>query len=145
MIIDGIEALKSAFWHFPSYSLDSVAQTLLGEGKALDDPYRRMAEITRHFRQDKPALAHYNLRDCELVTRIFAHTALMPFLLERASVTGLAPDRSGGSVAAFYHLYLPRMHRLGYVAPSWARWRHRPAPAALSWPHARGCMTPCWY
>ncbi|WP_395755410.1 DNA polymerase II [Edwardsiella ictaluri] len=118
LIIDGIEALKSAFWHFPSYSLDSVAQTLLGEGKALDDPYRRMAEITRRFRQDKPALAHYNLRDCELVTRIFAHTALMPFLLERASVTGLAPDRSGGSVAAFYHLYLPRMHRLGYVAPS---------------------------
>ncbi|ELM3657670.1 DNA polymerase II [Edwardsiella piscicida] len=118
LIIDGIEALKSAFWHFPSYSLDSVAQTLLGEGKVLDDPYRRMAEIARRFRQDKPALAHYNLKDCELVTRIFAHTALMPFLLERASVTGLAPDRSGGSVAAFCHLYLPRMHRLGYVAPS---------------------------
>lgn len=118
LLIDGIEALKSAFWHFPSYSLDSVAQTLLGEGKALDDPYRRMAEITRRFQQDKPALAHYNLKDCELVTRIFAHTALLPFLLERASVTGLNADRSGGSVASFYHLYLPRMHRLGYVAPS---------------------------
>lgn len=118
LIIDGIEALKSAFWHFPSYSLDNVAQTLLGEGKALDDPYQRLAEIERRFRQDKPALAHYNLKDCELVTRIFAHTALLPFLLERASVTGLPADRHGGSVAAFYHLYLPRMHRLGFVAPS---------------------------
>ncbi|MBC6295496.1 DNA polymerase II, partial [Salmonella enterica subsp. enterica serovar Newport] len=44
-------------------------------------------------------------------------TELMPFLLERASVTGLAVDRSGGSVGAFPHLYLPRMHRAGYVAP----------------------------
>ncbi|MDK7887522.1 DNA polymerase domain-containing protein, partial [Lactobacillus gasseri] len=32
--------------------------------------------------------------------------------------TGLAADRSGGSVAAFTHLYLPSMHRLGYVAPN---------------------------
>jgi DNA polymerase-2 len=40
------------------------------------------------------------------------------FLLERASVTGLPADRSGGSVAAFTHLYLPPMHRLGYVAPN---------------------------
>ena len=42
----------------------------------------------------------------------------MTFLLERASVTGLAVDRSGGSVAAFEHLYMPMMHRQGYVAPN---------------------------
>lgn len=118
LIIDGIEALKSATWSFPSFSLDAVAQTLLGEGKSIDNPYQRMAEIDRRFAEDKPALAHYNLRDCELVTRIFAKTELLTFLLERASVTGLAVDRSGGSVAAFNHLYIPRMHRLGYVAPN---------------------------
>lgn len=39
LIIDGIEALKSAFWNFPSFSLENVSQTLLGEGKAMDDPY----------------------------------------------------------------------------------------------------------
>ncbi len=77
-----------------------------------------MDEIDRRFAEDKPALAHYNLKDCELVTRIFAKTDLLTFLLERATVTGLAADRSGGSVAAFTHLYLPRMHRLGYVAPN---------------------------
>ena len=42
----------------------------------------------------------------------------MPFLLERASVNGLAADRHGGSVAAFSQLYLPRMHRAGFVAPN---------------------------
>ncbi len=118
LIIDGIEALKSATWSFSSFSLEHVSQTLLGEGKAIDNPYQRMAEIERRFAEDKPALAHYNLKDCELVTRIFAKTELLTFLLERASVTGLAADRSGGSVAAFEHLYMPLMHRQGYVAPN---------------------------
>jgi DNA polymerase II len=118
LIIDGIEALRSATWSFASFSLEFVAQTLLGEGKSIDNPYQRMAEIDRRFAEDKPALARYNLKDCELVTRIFAKTDLLPFLLERASVTGLAADRSGGSVAAFEHLYLPMMHRVGYVAPN---------------------------
>ncbi|BCX69485.1 DNA polymerase II [Pseudomonas izuensis] len=118
LIIDGIEALRSATWSFPSFSLENVAQTLLGEGKAIDNPYQRMDEINRMFAEDKPALAKYNLKDCELVTRIFARTELLTFLLERASVTGLPADRMGGSVAAFTHLYMPLMHRQGFVAPN---------------------------
>ena len=118
LIIDGIEALRSATWSFPSFSLENVAQTLLGEGKDISTPYQRMDEIDRMFREDKPALARYNLRDCELVTRIFAKTEILDFLLERATVTGLPADRSGGSVAAFTHLYMPLMHRQGFVAPN---------------------------
>lgn len=118
LIIDGIEALRSATWSFPSFSLENVAQTLLGEGKAIDTPYQRMDEINRMFAEDKPALARYNLKDCELVTRIFEKTELLTFLLERATVTGLPADRSGGSVAAFCHLYMPLMHRQGFVAPN---------------------------
>jgi DNA polymerase-2 len=118
LVIDGIEALKSATWSFPSFSLEHVSQTLLGEGKSIDNPYDRMAEIDRRFAENKLALARYNLKDCELVTRIFEKTELLTFLLERASVTGLAVDRSGGSVAAFEHLYMPMMHRQGFVAPN---------------------------
>ncbi|MGP4955039.1 DNA polymerase II [Pseudomonas helleri] len=118
LIIDGIESLRSATWSFTSFSLENVAQILLGEGKDISTPYQRMDEINRMFAEDKPALARYNLKDCELVTRIFHKTELLTFLLERASVTGLEADRSGGSVAAFYHLYMPLMHRQGYVAPN---------------------------
>jgi DNA polymerase-2 len=118
LIIDGIEALRSATWSFPSFSLENVAQTLLGEGKAINNAYQRMDEINRMFAEDKPALARYNLKDCELVTRIFAKTELLTFLLERASVTGLPTDSSGGSVAAFSNLYMPLMHRQGFVAPN---------------------------
>lgn len=118
LIIDGIEALRSATWSFESFSLENVAQTLLGEGKDISTPYQRMDEINRMFAEDKPALARYNLKDCELVTRIFEKTELLKFLLERASVTGLPADRNGGSVAAFPHLSLPLMHRQGFVAPN---------------------------
>ena len=93
LIIDGIESLRSATWSFPSFSLENVAQTLLGEGKSISTPYQRMDEINRMFAEDKPALARYNLKDCELVTAIFAKTELLTFLLERASVTGLPVDR----------------------------------------------------
>jgi DNA polymerase-2 len=77
-----------------------------------------MAEIERRFQEDKPALAIYNIRDCELVLRIFDKVKLLAFVMERAHTTGLPADHWGGSIAAFSHHYLPRMHRLGYVAPN---------------------------
>ncbi len=118
VILDGIDALKAAVWSFPSFSLESVSQALLGEGKAIGDEYDKMAEIERRYQEDKPALAHYNIRDCELVLRIFDKAKLLQFMMERAQATGLQADHFGGSIAAFSHHYLPRMHRLGYVAPS---------------------------
>lgn len=118
VVIDGIDALKAAVWSFPSFSLETVSQKLLGEGKAIGDEYDKMAEIERRYQQDKPALARYNIRDCELVLRIFDKAKLLQFVMERAHATGLQADHFGGSIAAFSHHYLPRMHRLGYVAPS---------------------------
>ncbi|HVJ43835.1 MAG TPA: DNA polymerase II [Dongiaceae bacterium] len=131
IVIDGIEALRAAMWSFPSFSLEHVSQALLGEGKSIDDPYSRMAEIERRFREDKPALAAYNLRDCELVTRIFAKTRLLEFMIERASATGLQADYFGGSIAAFSHHYLPRMHREGYVAPNLGEVPESPFPGGF--------------
>jgi DNA polymerase-2 len=118
VVIDGIDALRAAVWSFPSFSLESVSQELLGEGKAIGDEYDKMAEIERRFQEDKPALAVYNIRDSELVLRIFEKAKLLEFVLERAQATGLQADHFGGSIAAFSHHYLPRMHRLGYVAPN---------------------------
>lgn len=116
--IDGIEALRAAMWSFASFSLENVAQQLLGEGKEIGNEYDKMAEIERRFQEDKPALAAYNLKDCELVLRIFDKAKLLAFAMERAHATGLQLDHFGGSIAAFSHHYLPRMHRLGYVAPN---------------------------
>ncbi len=89
-----------------------------------------MDEIDRRFAEDKPALATYNLKDCELVTESFHKTEIMPFLLERATVNGLPVDRHGGSVAAFRHLYFREcialvMSRLISTTTSRQPWRLR--------------------
>ncbi|SKA56746.1 DNA polymerase II [Enterovibrio nigricans] len=120
VVIDGIDGLKSATYSFRSWSLESVSQTMFGEGKAIDNPYDRMDSINRMFRDDKVALATYNLQDCVLVNRIFKETHLMEYLIQRSRLTGIELDRIGGSVAAFTNLYLPRLHRGGFVAPTLA-------------------------
>ena len=117
-ILDGIDTLKSATYHFESFSLESVSRELLGKGKLIHDPDDRGQEILRLFHQDKPALAKYNLEDCQLVWDIFQHCELVSFAIERARLTGLPLDKVGGSVAAFENQYLPRLHRQGYVAPN---------------------------
>ncbi len=117
VVLDGIELLRAAFYQFESFSLNRVAAELLGKEKLLAGGDRG-EEIGRLFREDKSALAAYNLRDCELVSEIFAKTRLLDFALARSAMTGLNIDRLGGSVASFDNLYLPRLHRAGYVAPN---------------------------
>ncbi|MGF1910704.1 DNA polymerase II [Vibrio kasasachensis] len=118
VVMDGIDTLKTATYHFRRWSLESVSQELLGEGKQIHNVHDRMAEINHMFRHDKISLARYNLQDCVLVNKIFSHTHLLEFAIERSKLTGVELDRIGGSVAAFTNLYLPRLHRAGYVAPS---------------------------
>jgi DNA polymerase-2 len=118
IILDGIDLLKTATYNFPSFSLDYVSSQLLGLHKKVDDVDNRVKEITDNFHHDKLALAVYNLEDCRLVTLIFEHTQLLEFAMLRAQLTGLTVDRIGGSVAAFTNLYLPKLHRAGYVAPN---------------------------
>ncbi len=117
VVLDGIELLRAAFYRFESFSLENVSRELLGEGKLLHGPGAGEA-IGELFRHDKTALAEYNLKDCELVTAIFEETGLLDFAVARSHMTGLNIDRMGGSVASFDNLYLPRLHREGYVAPN---------------------------
>ncbi len=117
VVLDGIATLKSATHRFERYTLGHVSRELLGRGKRIAHTSDPMAEIRRMHAEDPDALAAYNLEDCRLVLDIFAATDLVSFAMERARLTGLAMDRQGGSVAAFDHLYLPRLHRRGVVAP----------------------------
>ena len=123
VVLDGIDTLRSATYNFASFALESVARELLGRGKLIhdnthSDPLYKAREIKRQFQQEKEILAAYNLEDCQLVWDIFEKTELVGFSIERARLTGLEMDRAGGSVAAFDNLYLPRLHRKGYIAPN---------------------------
>jgi len=123
VVLDGIDTLKSATWQFPSFSLENVSNDLLNRGKLIHqqdnhDPLYKAKEIKRQFYEDKNSLAKYNLEDCQLVLEIFEKAELIHFAIERARLTGLEMDRVGGSVAAFDNLYLPRLHRKGFIAPN---------------------------
>ena len=118
VVLDGIDALKNASLHFESYSLEYVSQHLFGEGKLIATNSDKGAEIKRQFEQEPVTLARYNLQDCLLVERIFEKKQLADYAIQRARLTGLALERRGASVAAFINLYLPLLHRSGYIAPN---------------------------
>jgi DNA polymerase-2 len=123
VVLDGIDTLRAATYAFQSFALESVAQELLDRGKLIhdheqNDPLYKAKQIRQQFNDNKPELAAYNLEDCQLVWDIFEHAELIRFAIERAQLTGLEMDRAGGSVAAFDNLYLPRLHRKGYIAPN---------------------------
>ena len=114
VVLDGIDTLKAATYNFESFSLEFVSQQLLGRGKLLDSA----DDIQQLFVTDKIGLARYNIEDCQLVLDVFEKAQLLHFVIERSQLTGLPLDKTGGSVAAFENLYLPRLHRKGYVAPN---------------------------
>ncbi|RLU02287.1 MAG: DNA polymerase II [Ketobacter sp.] len=118
VVLDGIDMLKAATWNFESFSLEYVSRQLLERGKLIHDVENRGEAITDLFLNNKLALARYNLEDCCLVSDIVAKADLLNFALERSRLTGLPMDKVGGSVAAFENLFLPRLHREGYVAPN---------------------------
>jgi len=120
IVLDGIDTLKGATYQFESFSLENVSREMLDRGKLIDHVDDRGGEIQRLFREDKAALARYNLEDCRLVWEIFKKANLINYLLERARLTGLALDKVGGSAASFDNQYLPHLHRAGYVAPQYA-------------------------
>jgi DNA polymerase-2 len=125
--LDGINMVRSAYIQAEDYSLSTVAQKILGRKKLIEKSGReKAAEITHLFHTDKTSLAHYNLEDARLVYEIFEKLSLAQLAVQRSQLTGLALDRVGGSVAAFDFLYLPRLHRRGYVADT------NPQPGAIN-------------
>ena len=117
VIIDGIEGLKTMTYQFDNFTLDNVATQLLGKQKLITDT-DKLGSIKRLFHEDKPRLAQYNFEDCKLVIEIADKVNLIDFLILRSELTGMRIGRPGGSVASFINLYLPKLHRAGYVSPN---------------------------
>ena len=120
VVLDGIDVMKNATYHFASFSLNNVAKEILSDQKIAltDDPSDKLGEIKRLYQQEPIKLAEYNLQDCKLVADIFRQEQLLLYLQTRSRLTGLELDKVGGSVAAFQNLYMPGMHRKGWIAPN---------------------------
>jgi len=116
--LDGITLLKVGGYHFESFSLNNVSKEILDDGKLLHGG-DRWQEIERLHREDLQAFVDYNLQDCDLVLRIFEKLKLIELQQTRVDLTGIPFEQPGGSVASFENLYLPRLHKAGWVAPAW--------------------------
>jgi len=116
--IDGPVSLRSSFFTFEDYRLETVAQELLSEGKTITQDQNKVEEIERLFAEDKAKLAEYNLNDAVLVTSIFKKAGLIELSIRRSQLSGMLMDELGMMTAAFDHFFLPKLHRVGYVAPN---------------------------
>lgn len=118
VVIDGPPTLRAAFYKFSDFKLETVAQEVLGKGKDIESDAGKVSEIERRFNEDKLALAKYNLLDSTLVLDIFEKLQIIELLHKRVTLSGLLIDRISLSTAAFDFLYLPKLHRNGFVAPN---------------------------
>ena len=118
VVIDGPPALRSSFFTFEDYRLETVAREFLAEGKTITPDKNKVKEIERLFKEDKKTLAEYNLKDAELVTDIFRKSGLIGLSVRRSQLSGLLMDQLGMMTHAFEYFFLPRLHRAGYVAPN---------------------------
>lgn len=117
--LDGIALLKVGGYQFESFSLNNVSKEILNDTKLLHGN-QRWQDIERLHRDDLSAFIAYNLQDCDLVLRIFDKLKLIELQQTRVDLTGIPFEQTGGSVAAFENLYLPRLHGAGFVAPAWS-------------------------
>ncbi|MDA8621038.1 DNA polymerase II [Psychrosphaera sp.] len=118
IVLDGIDVMKNATYHFASFSLNNVANEILKDQKIqlTEEGGDKLEAIKQLYKSDPIKLAAYNLQDCALVSKIFLQEKLTKYLITRTRLTGLELDKTGGSVAAFTNLYMPEMHRKGWIA-----------------------------
>lgn len=117
VVLDGIRLLKMSFISLQDYRLSTAAATFTNEQKLVTSVDRR-DEIERMFKEDKEALARYNLQDSKLVLKILENSHVLDLTVERSLLTGMQMDRVDASIASLDNLYLAGLKERGYVAPS---------------------------
>ncbi|MDR1869711.1 MAG: DNA polymerase II [Treponema sp.] len=101
-----------------SFSLEDVAQRVLGEGKTVHETGdEKIAALDRLYAQTPVLFGEYCLRDAQLVLMILAKTGLFRLTLERASLTGVSLDKAWTSVVSFERIYGMQLRRNGIAPP----------------------------
>ena len=119
-VLDGARAVRASPERFSDYTLETVASSVLGRGKILEQRRGegKIEAIQRLHREDPRSLCLYCLEDARLVLDILERTGLLDLTYRRSMLTGVSLDRAWTSIASFEHLYIEAMHRRGTVAPT---------------------------
>jgi DNA polymerase-2 len=119
-ILDAVRLVRASPERFSDYSLETVASTLLGRGKLLDQKNQenKTEAISRLYREDPEQLCRYCLEDTRLVFDILDNTGLVELTLRRCLLIGISLDRAWTSIPAFDYIYIEALHKRGFVAPT---------------------------
>jgi DNA polymerase-2 len=117
---DAVRIVRAAPERYEDYTLETVAETVLGYGKriTISEGEGRIEAISRLAREDPEEFCRYCLQDARLVQEIFDKTGLVDLTLSRCQLLGVAPDLAWTSIPAFEHLYIEAMHERGVAAPT---------------------------
>lgn len=119
VVLDGMDLVRGAFMRFPDFSLDTVAQEVLGEGKELEGEVGdRAAEIMWNYENDLEAFVSYSRTDARLAYQIVDKLKLIPLAVRRSQLTGMTMDRVAASIASFDFVYRAALNQRRICAPS---------------------------
>ena len=119
-IIDAARLVRAAPERYEDYSLETVAQSVLGYGKllTLDKGNSKVKALLKLYEENPRQFCKYCLQDARLVIEILQTTGLLTLTLKRCQLTGIDLSRAWTSIAAFDFLYIEAMHNRGIVAPT---------------------------
>ncbi len=117
VVLDGIQLLKSSFVKLEDYKLNTAAKEFLDDTKLIEEK-ERFAIIDNYYHTNPNFFAAYNLKDSRLVLDILEASKVLELTLQRSILTGLPLDKVKASIASFDSVYIPRLHKAGYVAPT---------------------------
>jgi DNA polymerase II len=119
-VMDALWLVRMAGMGLEDYKLETVAQTVLGRGKRIEElpGESKTAAIMRIYREDPESLCLYCLEDTRLALDIVQKEGLIDIAVHKALLIGTSLEQTSLSVASFEFLYTEHLHARGMVAPT---------------------------
>jgi DNA polymerase II len=118
--LDALRLMRAGPERFEDYTLDTVAASVVGEGKTIDtaDPQEKLTELKRLRAENPIDFCLYCLKDAELVMKILKKTGLLRLTVKKTRLIGAGIQKAWTSIAAFEYLYTESLHQRSMVAPT---------------------------
>ncbi len=118
-VLDAMHLVRGMSCRFDDFSLETVAQQLLGRGKSLHfEEWEKVDTIESAYRSDQKQFIEYALTDARLVLDILEQEHLIDVMVNKSILIGLPLQEVQSSVAPFEFLYYRGLFQRRLTGPS---------------------------
>jgi DNA polymerase-2 len=119
-VLDAVRLMRAGPEQFAEYSLETVASSVLGYGKRMNQlsGKAKIETLAKMYRENPVEFCRYCEQDARLVIEILEKTGLIDLTVQRTRLIGIGLDRAWTSIAAFDFMYIESLHKRGFVAPT---------------------------